>query len=264
LIDKYRSISTTFVVALRPSPEMDAIVARNKSLFAEAQKELKLENMLQQYEADTVIFEEGDTSTELYVLIQGEIEVIIKGQVVATISEPGGYFGEMAVLRNEPRSATLRTRKDCRFYVIPGKCFPQILKNSPDVGLKIATILAERLAKTTIDLRTERDRYAALGQEKDKLVQELSGVQGANAKDEAEIKKFKDAALVIYYKSSAEYNAAGLLVKTLADKTADAGQKALLQSLFNYMNKASSMPAKGKPGEIKKELLDPGLAKLLG
>jgi CRP-like cAMP-binding protein len=263
LIDKYRSICTTYLVALRPSPDMENIVARNKALFEEAQKELKLENMLQQYDADTLIFEEGDTSTELYVLIEGEIEVIIKGSVVAVISEPGSYFGEMAILRNEPRSASLHTTKPCRFYVVPGKCFPVILKNNPEVGLKIAGLLAERLAKTTLNLRSEQEKANTARQTEEKLNQSIAELTSSIMKQDAEIKKFKDAALVLYHKASAEYNGVALLIKSLAEKTADPGAKAVLAALLDYMNKASTMPAKGKPGEIRKDLLGPALAGIL-
>ncbi|MCA8938883.1 MAG: cyclic nucleotide-binding domain-containing protein, partial [Planctomycetes bacterium] len=61
------------------------------------------------YEAGQVVFKEGDTSTELYLMLTGKVAVVKGDQVNAEIDQPMTYFGEMGAILNEPRTATIQT-----------------------------------------------------------------------------------------------------------------------------------------------------------
>ena len=94
------------------------------------------------------LFREGDRSTEFYLLLSGAVEVVKGEEVIAQINKPMSYFGEMAALLNEPRSASIRTATDSKFLVIPGAKMDSIIDVSPAVGKRIMRTLCERLLET--------------------------------------------------------------------------------------------------------------------
>jgi CRP/FNR family cyclic AMP-dependent transcriptional regulator len=58
----------------------------------------------------------------------------------------GQLFGETAVLYHGPRSATIKAKSDVTALKIPGSVFLDLLKSSPDLAVRVAVILAQRLA----------------------------------------------------------------------------------------------------------------------
>ena len=95
----------------------------------------------------TVLLSEGKTSGQLYVLVEGEVE-ILKGEFqVNTASEPGALFGEMSILLGSPHTATVRTVTHSVLHVIDeGDAF---LKSNPAFAYDIARLLAKRLNAVT-------------------------------------------------------------------------------------------------------------------
>lgn len=277
IIDAHHKLAAEFIISVRHSPNNDEIVERNRRNHEKSQQSHALENMTHYYEAETLIFAQDDTSTELYVLLEGEVEVIIDEEVVATLSESGTYFGEMAVLRGEPRSAGVRTKSPCTFYVIPGTTFPQVLKANPEMSLKMSEILSQRLAHTTLDMRHLQDDIKNCKEQIEKLNHEKSDLQAKAeeldfklthfkpmiAESEAAVTKYKDAAMTLYRHSSIEYNGALRLIKTLAQHCHDKESRENFAAVFDYMKKASNMPSKGRRGPIKEECLNPTLKKLI-
>ena len=63
------------------------------------------------YENGTYIVAEGDIGKELFIIVKGEVDVIAGDQKVATIGD-GGYFGEMAIIDSQPRSADVVAIED--------------------------------------------------------------------------------------------------------------------------------------------------------
>ncbi|MDD5089288.1 MAG: cyclic nucleotide-binding domain-containing protein [Candidatus Wallbacteria bacterium] len=99
-----------------------------------------------------VIFREGETSREAYLLLSGSLEVVKNGEVVAEIKEEGSFIGEMAVLLGEPRTATLQAKEDCELGVVTDKNFDSLVQKMPTVAYKLAKSLAFRLRETTAEL----------------------------------------------------------------------------------------------------------------
>jgi CRP/FNR family cyclic AMP-dependent transcriptional regulator len=91
-----------------------------------------------------VLITEGDRGREFFVIISGEVEVRRKGRKVA-ILQAGTFFGEMALLSNQPRTATVTAVTPLRLLVIEDRAFVELLDALPELWLKVARSLAERL-----------------------------------------------------------------------------------------------------------------------
>lgn len=109
----------------------------------------------------TALVTEGSRTGRLYVLKQGDLDVLHEGSSVASFGEPGAVIGEMSALLGVPHSATVRTRLGAEVFVIDDP--DSFLDDNPRVARYVARMLATRLQKTTallVDMRhqiKERD-----------------------------------------------------------------------------------------------------------
>jgi CRP-like cAMP-binding protein len=92
-----------------------------------------------------VLITEGDRGREFFVIISGEVDVRRKGRKLATLG-PGTYFGEIALLSHQPRTATVTALTPLRVLVIADRAFVDLLDEMPELWLKVARSLAERVA----------------------------------------------------------------------------------------------------------------------
>lgn len=89
------------------------------------------------------LFQEGENSRELYMLVTGAVEVVMHGQKIATITEGGSLFGEISFLLQTPRTATVRTIAPSEFLVIND--VEGLVETQPMLMARIAKLLAQRL-----------------------------------------------------------------------------------------------------------------------
>lgn len=94
------------------------------------------------YEADQVVLAEGDSSDHLYVIASGSVRVERGGEHVAQL-EPGGHFGEMAVLTNKPRTATVRSTGSTRLLALSQGSILGLFERRPVIGMKFLWTLAQ-------------------------------------------------------------------------------------------------------------------------
>lgn len=99
------------------------------------------------FKKDTVIFRENDSSDNFYLIMDGEVKVE-KGEKEIAILKKGDYFGEMALLDHEPRSATIIATADSDFLQLGREEFYEILDEYPSISRGIITTLSRRLRKT--------------------------------------------------------------------------------------------------------------------
>lgn len=99
------------------------------------------------------IIKTGDVGEEMFIIISGKTDVLIgepgKEQVVATLG-PGDYFGEMALLTDEPRSATIKAVEPCETFVLFKNEFDVILERYPSIALSMTKIVSKRLRDTNV------------------------------------------------------------------------------------------------------------------
>jgi CRP-like cAMP-binding protein len=115
---------------------------------------LQLKKFEKTFDSKTVIFKEGGEGTTLYIMVKGSVSVLKGIKKVAELSEPGTYFGEMAPLLGEPRTATIVTNEISTFMVIPSQALGSLIN---EMGMKLATVLAGRVQKTTNQLVQAQD-----------------------------------------------------------------------------------------------------------
>ena len=95
-------------------------------------------------QAGKVLIREGERGREFFVLVSGEVEVRRKGRKIATLG-PGSFFGEMALLSKAPRAATVTAVTPIDVLVISDRAFLGLLDKMPELWLKVARALAERV-----------------------------------------------------------------------------------------------------------------------
>lgn len=106
----------------------------------------RYQDELETHKAGDPIFKIGDKGHVMYLVTKGEVEILIHGKVVETVS-PGGVIGEMALLDMGPRSASATAKTDCMLLPIDRERFQQQVKKSPSFSLQVMRIMAERLRR---------------------------------------------------------------------------------------------------------------------
>jgi CRP-like cAMP-binding protein len=106
------------------------------------------------------LIEQGGLTGQLYVLKEGQLEVMRDGKHVSTIRTPGAVVGEMSVLLDMPQSATVRAITEVDFFVIDNAL--DVLHGHPDWLLQIARLLAQRVNATTALLTRDTSEDDAL------------------------------------------------------------------------------------------------------
>ena len=107
--------------------------------------------------AGQALFNEGEQGDLMYVLMSGTAEIVVHGMAVET-AEAGAIVGEMAMIDDGARSATLVAKSECRFLPIDRKRFNFLVQQTPNFALHVMKVMAERLRKTDEILYAERQR----------------------------------------------------------------------------------------------------------
>ena len=97
-----------------------------------------------------VLCREGDLGHEFFVIIEGEAEVTRRGKHLATDGR-GEFFGEISLLENSRRVATVTAKTPLRFFVLTGNDFRRLLDENPKVERKVLHALARRVMALSED-----------------------------------------------------------------------------------------------------------------
>jgi len=99
--------------------------------------------------AGEVIVREGEPGRDLYILVEGEVAIYkafrTPAEVRLSVMQPGAYFGEIAILDNEPRSATIVATENSRLLALASARFKELLLQAPEISFEVFPVLTERL-----------------------------------------------------------------------------------------------------------------------
>jgi CRP/FNR family transcriptional regulator, cyclic AMP receptor protein len=87
---------------------------------------------------------EGEPGREFFVLIEGTADVRRKGRKVNTMNA-GDFFGEIALVSDRPRTATVTATSPVRLLVVTDRAFRELMRKVPSIQTKVLATLAERL-----------------------------------------------------------------------------------------------------------------------
>jgi CRP/FNR family cyclic AMP-dependent transcriptional regulator len=120
------------------------------------------------FPADSIIIREGEPGVSMYIMVSGEVEITKsltleldedtpKERVMIRLkAEDGVYFGEMGLLEDAPRSATVKALSDCQLLELNQKDFQELTQDYAGMGVKLllrlAQLLSQHLRKTNQDV----------------------------------------------------------------------------------------------------------------
>ncbi len=102
--------------------------------------------------AGETILREGDTGREMYIVEQGRVEVVHGApgsERPLGVLEAGDFFGEMAILDDQPRGATVRALTACRLLRIDEATFDRMLREYPEIAVRMLRKLSARLRQAS-------------------------------------------------------------------------------------------------------------------
>jgi CRP-like cAMP-binding protein len=94
--------------------------------------------------AGRVLFHQGDSAQELFLVVMGQVRVERNGTVLA-VRGPGEFFGEIALVAEGPRTATATCITDCRLLVLVHRDFHTVMDEFPTLKLRVLETLAKRV-----------------------------------------------------------------------------------------------------------------------
>lgn len=102
------------------------------------------------FAAGEVIFSQGDPGDFLYIVVDGEVEILHGSRTIELVG-PGGLVGEMALIDSRPRSATAQAKTRCTLARVDEKQFTYLIQQAPYFALQVMRVMAERLRQRMQD-----------------------------------------------------------------------------------------------------------------
>lgn len=110
------------------------------------------------YPKNTIIISEGDRSDSLYAVLSGKVKVYLSDdegkEIILNIQGEGEYFGELALLDDAPRSASVMTLEESRMAVVSKTGFEDCLAKNPEMALRVIRGLSARLRNLTENVKS--------------------------------------------------------------------------------------------------------------
>jgi CRP/FNR family cyclic AMP-dependent transcriptional regulator len=132
------------------------------------------------FDKGQTIFYEEDMGTGFYIIISGQVKIVMlsndgREHILGLLRERD-FFGEMSILDGEPRSATAIALSDVKAITITREDFTKLLRNNPDISIKIMFVLCKRLRRA--DRHVESLAFLSAPGRVARTILELSDEQG--------------------------------------------------------------------------------------
>jgi len=107
---------------------------------------------IQTVPAGRMIFKAGDSPDFVYILMEGQANILV-GSTIVEVAVRGTLLGEIALIDNKPRSATVVARTECKVLPIDAARFDLLLREMPEFGRFIMNAMADRMRRMNDNLR---------------------------------------------------------------------------------------------------------------
>lgn len=126
-----------------------ALAAPFVTLDKEHLKLIGFVSEVKEYEADAVVVEEGDSAKGAFILVSGTLQAEHSGinRPAEKISAAGSAIGELALLVEQPRPATIRAVSKSTLLFVPRQHFKRLLENYPDLAQKVSDQIKHAMQK---------------------------------------------------------------------------------------------------------------------
>lgn len=105
------------------------------------------------YPKNSILINEGDESDALYIILEGRVKVYVSDsegrEVILNIQGPGEYFGELTLIDEAPRSASVMTLENAAMSVVSRSGFQHCIAEHPELALKLIRVLSRRVRSLT-------------------------------------------------------------------------------------------------------------------
>jgi CRP/FNR family cyclic AMP-dependent transcriptional regulator len=133
----------TKVQALKNAPLFEGLSKKELTQLARVSEDMEIP-------AGTTLTKEGELGHEFFVIVEGDTQVKRKGRSLGTRGA-GDFIGEIALVEQVPRTATVTAKTDLRVFVLTSKDFLHLLEENPQVERKVLRALAKRVADLAKD-----------------------------------------------------------------------------------------------------------------
>ena len=133
----------TKVEALKRAPLFEGLSRKQLTELAKVTEDVD-------FNAGKGLCREGERGQEFFVIMEGEAEVTRNGKHLAT-RRSGEFFGEIALVADVPRTATVTAKTPIRFFVLTHRRFLRLLDGQPGIERKVLRALAKRLVSVSDD-----------------------------------------------------------------------------------------------------------------
>ena len=105
---------------------------------------LALSTKIESFKAGVEIIKQGENADTLYILTSGEVKVIIDNKEITTL-EDGDFFGEIAIMADTSRTATVKTTLECITLKLSRQIFKELIYDNPKIGIDVMKEITNRL-----------------------------------------------------------------------------------------------------------------------
>jgi CRP/FNR family cyclic AMP-dependent transcriptional regulator len=129
------------------------IVPLFDGLSPEALAKIESRAVTRNYPRNAVVISEGDEATSMFIIVSGSVKVYHTEadgkETILNSQGPGQHFGELALVDDAPRSASVMTQEPARLLVLSKAAFREVLEESPEVGYHLVQALARQVRRLT-------------------------------------------------------------------------------------------------------------------
>lgn len=133
------------------------------------------------YPRNTIILSEGDTSDSLYVILSGKVKVYLNDEngkeAIINYQEAGEYFGELSLIDDYKRSASIMTTVKSTVAIMSKQAFYQVLQSNPNICIHLLKDMVHRVRALTDEVKSLAlsDVYGRLSKTLMSLAEERNG-----------------------------------------------------------------------------------------